>query len=34
MKEINDKDFAKILKKVIRLITTRDPVKRAEIAKT
>ena len=31
--EMSDEDFAKIVKKIIRLISTRDPVKRAEIAK-
>jgi len=30
---MSDDDFRKIARKVIKLITTRDPVKRAEIAK-
>lgn len=33
MKEISDEDFIKIARKVIRLITTIDPVKRSEIAR-
>jgi hypothetical protein len=34
MKEISNEDFAKIVRKVIRLIdATKDPVKHAEIAK-
>jgi len=33
MKEISDDDFAKIVRKVIRLISTRDPQEHARIAK-
>lgn len=31
--EMSDEKFLKIVRKIVKLISTRDPVKRAEIAK-
>lgn len=33
MKEMSDDDFRKIVRKVIKLISTRDPQEHAEVAK-